>query len=241
MKNVDGKHPSLRILVLIANADKSTSIAKLLSRLPSHIQHQFHADGTASSEILDILGLGAVEKIVTVCMLPAFHVESLLKGVFDDLSLHLPGKGIAFTIPVSGITERALTLINSETDQTATNSDENEVKNMEINIGHHLIIAAVNQGYSESIADTARQAGATGGTVWSARKSGLEETMKILGVPTQEEQEIIAILATKDNKLEIMKALNEKHGVTSEARGIIFSLPVDSVIGMGVDNKKTLT
>ena len=232
MHNTNETPPTLRTLVLIVNANKSPRVTDVLDRHPSHIRHQFYADGTATSEILDILGLGVAEKLVTVCVLPKLPAKQLLRDFSDEFSLHLPGKGVTFTIPISGIAGQALSLINDDTQRVLGNT-ENEVNNMEISIGYHLIVAAVNQGYSEAIADTAKQAGATGGTVWSARKSGLEEPMKLLGVSMQGEQEIITILAAKDKKLDIMKAINEEYGVTSEAQGIIFSLPVEDVIGLG--------
>ena len=233
MHNTNETPPMLRTLVLIVNANKSPRVTGVLDRHPSHIRHQFYADGTATSEILDILGLGVVEKMVTVCVLPSLSAKQLLNDLSDELTLHLPGKGVAFTIPVSGIAGGALSLINNDNTPKGLDTTKNEVTNMEISIGYHLIVAAVNQGYSEAIADTAKQAGATGGTVWSARKSGLEEPMKLLGAAMQGEQEIVSILAEKDKKLDIMNAINEKYGIASEAHGIIFSLPVENVVGLG--------
>ena len=108
---------------------------------------------------------------------------------------------------------------------------------MEINIRHHLIIILANQGYSEAIADAARQAGATGGTAWTVRKSATHEALASLGVPMQDEKEIVSILATKENKLDIMTALNENFGITSKAQGFVLSLPVDNVIGIEKQNE----
>ena len=225
MDNTSGSFPLLRILVLIVNADRASKVSGVFKQLPPHLQYQFHADGIATSEMLDIFGLGVMEKVVTICVLPEINAKPLLQDVLRNFLLHLPGNGVAFTIPVSGITGQALTLIDSD-------NNENEVAKMKPEIEHHLIVAAVNKGYSDAIVDTAKQAGATGGTVWSARRAELDEPLKLLGVPMQGEQEIIAMLVAKDKKLDIMKAINEKHGIASEAQGIILSLPVDNVIGL---------
>ena len=230
MNKMNGQYPMLRILVVIVNANKMQAITDLLSGLNCRIQSQFHASGTATSEILNILGLGATGKIVTVCVIPNNLTGSVLQGLSDEFVLRLPGRGIAFTIPVSGISGRALALINPD---NSTENTESEVSNMEIEIGHHLIIAAVNHGYSEELIDAARKVGATGGTVWTARNASIEHVVELMGAPMQDEQEIVVILTEKSKKLDIMKALNEGFGVASEAQGIILSLPVDHVSGLG--------
>jgi len=235
VNNASLPSPTLRALVVIVNIDRSLDVSKMLEQTHIHIQHQFLAEGTASSEILDILGLGMMEKSVTVCMLPTTSINQLLHDTSEDLAFNLPGRGVAFTIPISGVSSRALTLIMGRCGDIETK--ETEVSDMEIDIGHHLIIILANQGYSEAIADAARQAGATGGTVWAVRKAGTHEALAILGVPMQEEREIVSILSTKENKLAIMNMLNEKFGIASKAQGFILSLPVDNVIGVEKQNK----
>ena len=235
MNNASQPFPTLRAFVIIVNIDKALDVSKMLEGSHAHIHHQFLAEGTASSEILDILGLGAVEKSVSFCMLPAAHTRQLLDTALENLAFNLPGRGVAFTVPISGISSRALALMMGE--QNALEKNENEVSDMEIDIKHHLIIIVANQGYSETIADTARQAGATGGTVWAVRRAATHDALSAFGVPMQDEKEIVSILATRENKLDIMKALNEKFGIASNAQGIILSLPVDNVIGVEKQNK----
>ena len=229
MNNEKVQYPLLRILVIIVDANKIHEITDLLNRLKCNRQTQFHANGTATSEILDILGLGAMGKIVTVCVLPTAHVESVLQSLSEEFYIRLPGKGVAFTVPVSAISGRALALINNGTN---THTTESEVIDMEIDIHHHLIVATVNQGYSEGIVAAARNAGASGGTVWSARNVITESSTNPVSALVQGEREIVAILAEKTIKLEILKVLNEEFGVSSEAQGVILSLPVDHVAGL---------
>lgn len=63
--------------------------------------------------------------------------------------------------------------------------------------------------------------------------------MKRWGISIQEEKEMIYILASHDKKSEIMKAIGEKCGLHTEAKGIIIAIPVEDVAGLshhGVDN-----
>ena len=98
-----------------------------------------------------------------------------------------------------------------------------------------LILATVNQGFSDEVMDTARSAGATGGTIIRGRRRGMEAPIHFWGVSLQEEQEIIAIVAPRDKKKDIMTAISREHGPKSAAQGVVLSLPVEDVMGIGDD------
>ncbi|MDR1588099.1 MAG: hypothetical protein LBS57_11635, partial [Treponema sp.] len=102
-------------------------------------------------------------------------------------------------------------------------------------IRNDLIISIINQGYSDEFMTTAREAGATGGTVLSARGLAHEGAVKFFGISVQDEKEVIIILTSREKKVPIMKAVCEVHGVNSKAKGIVFSLPVDSVMGLSFE------
>ena len=96
------KKPVFRMLFLIA-APKLVKKAETLFRegqVP--VQYHFCAQGTASSEIMDILGLGGVEKHILMSMMPKVFADEMLKHLQKQLHLGMPNSGIAFTVPVSG-------------------------------------------------------------------------------------------------------------------------------------------
>ncbi|MDR3019452.1 MAG: P-II family nitrogen regulator, partial [Treponema sp.] len=100
---------------------------------------------------------------------------------------------------------------------------------------HDLIISVVNHGNSDELMNTAHKAGARGGTVIHARGDAHQGAVKFFGISVQDEKELILILAGRDNKTAVMKAICEAHGLNTEAQGIIFSLPVDNVMGLSLD------
>ena len=57
--------------------------------------------GTATTEVLDCLGLEATEKAVLLCMLPSR--KGLLRKAAKDLWLDVPGRGVMMAVPVSSI------------------------------------------------------------------------------------------------------------------------------------------
>ena len=104
-------------------------------------------------------------------------------------------------------------------------------------ISHDLILAAVNHGFSDEVVASAREAGVSGGTVISTRAHANEETIQYFGVALQEEKDLILMLVDRDKKYSIMEILSQKHGLNSNANGVIFSLPVNMVGDMGLPNE----
>jgi len=46
---------------------------------------------------------------------------------------------------------------------------------------------------------------------------------------------LILILSEHDKKVSIMQAISENYGLNTEAHGLVFSLPVDNVIGLSAE------
>ena len=100
---------------------------------------------------------------------------------------------------------------------------------------HDLIISIINQGYTDDFMNAAREAGATGGTVISARGQAHSGAVKFFGISVQAEKEMIIILSSREKKPTIMRAVSEAFGINSKAEGIVFSVPVDSITGLDLE------
>ena len=92
---------------------------------------------------------------------------------------------------------------------------------------HSLILIAVNQGYTDAAMQTARKAGATGGTIIKARLDSEELSETFRGISFDSEKEILVILAPDSIKEDIMNAVNTEHGLRTEAQGMVCSIAVD--------------
>jgi len=193
--------------------------------------------GTANSDILDLLGIGSAEKAVVICLEQEVGIPVLLKEVRKKLKSYGPGAGIAFTIPFSAINDPILLIFKQsihKNEKIAADAT-GEGENMSDEYSHDLIVSIVNYGFSDELMNTAREAGARGGTVLNARGQAHAGAVKFFGVSVQDEKELILILTERENKVAIMQAVSEKHGLNSNAKGIVFSLPVDNVIGLSLE------
>ena len=95
-----------------------------------------------------------------------------------------------------------------------------------------MIFCIVNAGFSETVMDAAREAGARGGTVIHGRGTANKEAEKIFNIAIQPDKEIVMILVGDDIKDNVLTALNKAVGLDTDGQGIAFSMPVDRVIGI---------
>ena len=179
------------------------------------------AAGTASNTILDALGLEATEKTVYFALLTRDTWKSLKKELYEKMNIAVPGRGIAFLIPLSSIGGRK-TLQYLTAGQTMEIEEESTLQNTD----YELLVTIANGGHIETIMDAARSANAPGGTVIHAKGTGF------LGISLAEEKEMIFIVVKTSQKQAIMKSIMERAGIGSPAGGIVFSLPVTSTAGL---------
>jgi nitrogen regulatory protein PII len=226
--------PVLKCLVFIIDWEKSGILADVFERI--HVRFHFIAKGrgTASSEMLNVLGIGSSEKAVFFCLEQDIMAAPLLKEASIALGFYRPRAGIAFAIPLTGINTPVLQVFKKSVVKEVNNFSEKERIAMTGGLNYELIIAVVNQGYSDELMAVAREAGAGGGTVINVRGLMHEGPVKFFGISVQEEREAIMILTSKEKKIPIMRAVSRDFGIGSKAAGLVYALPVDSVLGVNL-------
>ncbi|MBQ7236605.1 MAG: P-II family nitrogen regulator [Clostridia bacterium] len=183
-------------------------------------------NGTASDVTLDYLGIEKTEKIMFETIVKDEQIGELVKGLLLEMNINAVGNGIAMFIPIDGVGGMSsLKYFAGET------SVEKKEESMEKESKSVLIITVVDKGNTDVVMDAARSAGARGGTVVKAKGTGAE-IAKFFGVSISEEKEMVYIVATREGRDAIMRAIMEKAGSNTDAHGVIFSLPVDGVVGI---------
>lgn len=184
-------------------------------------------NGTASSEILDYLGLDGSEKSVLFHFVTDDTWKNVKRQLRTNMKIDIPGIGIAFLMPLSSIGgKKALSYLTDG--QNFLKGEESSLKDTK----YELLVVIANQGYSELVMDAARKVHASGGTVIHAKGTGSEQAEKFLGVTLVPEKEMIFIVARKDQKNAIMRSIMDEAGTGTKAGAIVFSLPVTDTAGM---------
>ena len=178
-------------------------------------------NGTATTEILNLLGLEATEKAVLFCV--AARSPRLVRRAAKDLWLDVPGRGVLMTVPISsmGVAAKEYLLQGQEAEEI-----------MESKQTHELVVAIAKQGHTDQVMNAARSAGATGGTVVHAKGAGTDLAKKFFGVSIATERELVFILVKAENRKDIMKAIIAQAGVKTEAEAMVFSMPVSDIAGL---------
>lgn len=214
-------------MVTIAPRGSARQFLALFARHNAAVTLSTLGMGTARSELLDYFGLEKTEKVVTFSVVTRSTWRSVKSAMQRELSIDVPGTGIAFIIPLSSIGgKKPLAFLTDGQDFEA--GEESTLKDTK----YELVVVVANQGYTELIMDAAREAQAGGGTVLHAKGTGMERAEKFLGFSLVNEKEMVFIVVKTATKNRIMRSIMDKAGLQSKAQSIVFSLPVTGTAGM---------
>jgi len=221
-----------KLMITIVNRRDGEQAARTLQNMHLRLIHGCMGEGTAGKGLADLMGFGPSGKLILMGIIPGTRARIALEELQRFLHLDKPGRGIAFTIPLSGIELSEKLPLDPMRKAHIQKKIEKSVDIMSEGIKNDLILAAINQGYSEALIECAQSAGITGGTVLNARHLSAETMAAFLGISLRDEREIVAILVTRDLKDKVMEQIAAFLHETPKAQGAIISLPVDNVIGI---------
>lgn len=99
-------------------------------------------------------------------------------------------------------------------------------------VKYEMVMCIVNEGFSEAVMDAAREAGAKGGTVLSGHGTANKDAEELFNINIEPQKNIVIIIVPEEIKDAVLKSLYEKVGMDTPCKGIAFSVPVDSAVGI---------
>ena len=221
------KRPEQMSLIMsIVERGSGGKLVKLYQKNQVFTHIRFEGQGTATSEILDILGLGGSEKDIILSFTTRPASRALLDKLDDELRGAAPSRGIAFAIPMTAMSNLIAAYIDLKTkpETEGSGSMDNQPKTS-------MILVTVNQGYTDAVMDTARKAGARGGTIIRGRWAGDESFAQSYGITTlQAEKELIFIVVPTELRNGIMDAVTKAHGLRTESGAMVSSIGVEQLV-----------
>ncbi len=225
-----------RMVIFITRVEDEKKLEEIFDSMHIPISYQCRGQGTAPSEIMDIFGFGGTTRLITMGFLPKFAVKELFKKTGQKLYFHQRGGGIVITIPITGMQSPILHMLNDESRAAIEKRIKERIKGDMAEIQeksrYNVIWISVAAGYSDEVIDTARAAGAKGGTVMRGRRRNSEQVSHHFGISLQDEQDFVMIVIPKEKKGEVMSAICSAYGLKTPAHGTVISLPVDEAIGL---------
>ena len=220
-------HSAVELVVAVVDTAQAESVLRVYRENRALVSFECMARGTARTEMLDLLGLGETSKAIVMCLAGHQLAQHLLERLGYELKMRYPGRGIAFSVPVTGIGVRWHKLLTQAEQTEVLDMDRAEKKD-----GFDVGAVVMEQGYTNLVMDVARKAGARGGTVISARGIAEDEVKQFFGIEIQAEKEIVFLVVKSEEKQEIMTAIMKAVGMKTKSHGIVLSLPVSNAIGL---------
>ena len=219
---------AMKMIFSIVERGQGAAMLRLYRKRQVPIHLQCAGKGTATSEIMDILGLGSSEKDVLISFAAASAARKLLHDLDNELRGHSGGAGIVVSIPVSGLNSLVASLAAYHAESIKEKGEE-KVERTE----NSLILVVCARGCTDDVMSTAKAHGARGGTVIKGRLSGREELEEAHEVDLKAEREIVAIVVPTGLRGPIMEAINAEHGLRSEAQAALCALPIEQIVRLG--------
>ncbi len=93
----------LKLLITVVNREKVEFYTDLIQSFDVNMQMSFSARGTASSDILQLMGLEESGKSVIFSIIREDKAAEALNALEQRFATIKRGKGIAYTVPLSGM------------------------------------------------------------------------------------------------------------------------------------------
>ena len=98
----------LKLLVLVVNRNKAEFYQDTLLPFEVNMQMLMHAEGTAPTEAIGLLGLTERDKAVLFCLIREDRASAALRMLEEKFATVRGGKGVAYTVPLSGVMGAAI-------------------------------------------------------------------------------------------------------------------------------------
>ena len=95
--------PKLKLLITVVNREKAELYLALLQSFEVNMQLATAAQGTASTEMLRLLGLHESDKAVIFSVIRENRADAALRYLEEKFHTIKNGKGIAFTVPMTSV------------------------------------------------------------------------------------------------------------------------------------------
>lgn len=218
----------INVIVSIVERGKGTAIQKLYKKNAVFLHTQCPGKGTATSEIMDILGLGSSEKDVVLSYAETGAARHLMTQLDGDLRGAVGTSGIVFDMKLSAMNNLAAAAIDYHAGQNKKGNGGE--KPVEKGNNSSLILITCVRGAADQIMVTAKEKGARGGTVIKARWSGMEELERSYDLELTAERDIVAIVVPDDKRKDIMEAVNAAHGLRTPEQAMVCSAPIENLV-----------
>ena len=222
----------LYYFMAVVNDGQGNGIVDILNHHEVAMSCVCHGSGTATNDIYHVLGFDESKKQVVTSLCKKRNWPAIRKDLEERFAISSYAKGIAFVANVDSLCGVSVYKFVTNTRPMGLDKGDIPMEEINKNDNYEMIMAIVNDGYTDLVMDAAKKAGARGGTVLTARGTGNKDIEKFFGVVITPEKQIVMILVPKDMKDAVIASIYKECGINTKGQGIAFAMPVSDVIGI---------
>ena len=204
------------LFFVIVNRGKANALLKKAQALGAQGGTVLLGEGTMQSRLYDLFGINQTHKEVLLMAVPNDLNNSIYGMLKDEFRLHKRFRGIAFAVPFRrwqpDMPDELPAFDRSSTPYT-------------------LLTTVVAKGQGHDCMTIAREAGAVGGTIMHARGAGVPKDF-YFPLIIEPQKDMLLIVAPAQEASRIRDSIYSRMGLEKAGAGIIFSMPVQSTIGL---------
>jgi nitrogen regulatory protein PII len=226
------KLEQLYYFMAVVNDGQGSAIVDLLEKHEVAACFLCHGNGTATNDFYHVLGFDENKKQVVTSLVKERDWPAIKRDIEARFAISTYAKGIAFVSHIDSLCGVSVYKLVTNTRPLGLDKGDTPMEEINKNDNYEMIMAIVNDGYTDLVMDAARKAGARGGTILTARGTGNKDIEKFFGVVITPEKQIVMILVPKDMKDAVIASVYKECGLNTKGQGIAFAMPVSDVIGI---------
>jgi hypothetical protein len=173
-------------------------------------------EGTMQSTFYDLLGINQTHKEVLLMAVPDQVNDQLYNMLREHFKLHKRFRGIAFSVPYR---------------PWRPGDDTPMVSHRHTDAPYLCLFTIVERGLGDECMAIAREAGARGGTIIHAHGAGVPQDF-YFPLVIEPQKDMVLIVTPRAGAAAIHKAIFTRMELQKTGKGIIFTLPVLSTVGL---------
>ena len=222
------KKTPLCIVFTVVERSGAEKVARAYERTGIGFHYRLSGEGTASSDLLDILGIGTSERDILISPTDRGAAEALVDMIHREGLSGAHTKGIMCVLPLTAASVKAANLLLNR----AKDAEEGKIdgNRRQAEYDPHCGGSGIYGG-SDDDGEGRRVPAAAQVSVEPCLKSKEHESF---GGPTfAGERELILIVASQGERNAIMERVDAVHGGEAGAHAIMYSLPIEQTAHLG--------
>jgi nitrogen regulatory protein PII len=233
------KHEALYFVMTIVPNGQAGAIVSLYNAAECALSCISSGKGTATSDFYEVFGFDDNSKQVVLGLVKEERWGSLKSALNARFQISQVSRGVAAAVRLDSLcgrnaysfvaNSRPLTQEKEEENNKGAHSMDDIIEKKD---DYELVMAIVNDGFTDLVMDAAKKAGARGGTILTARGTGNKDIANFFGVVITPEKQIVMILVPRDIKDTVISRIYRDVGINTKGQGIAFAMPVTDVVGI---------